>query len=148
MNMDISEEAKQGLANRAQMKARARLVRDGCHTDAAMRRRLLALTTERNLPPAEYAKLLHKRIMTKSITDFCEKHNVSMDWLIYGDLKGLKRTAEWKKQELCSVATTREMARAQQQEYARLYCELSNDAVPIALAFLRNLATKGGNTSA
>jgi hypothetical protein len=67
MNMDISEEAKLAIANRAQVKARARLVRDGCHTDAAMRRRLLALAAERDLPPAEYAKLMHKRIMMKSI---------------------------------------------------------------------------------
>jgi hypothetical protein len=88
MNMDISEEAKIALANRAQVKARARLVRDGCCTDAAMRRRLLALAAERNLPPAEHAKLMHKRIMMKSIQEFCRKHNVSLDWLMDGDLKG------------------------------------------------------------
>jgi hypothetical protein len=62
---------------------------------------------------------------------------------MYGDLKGLKRTAQRKTQELFSVATTREMARAQGQEYFRLYHELSNDAVSIALAFLRSLSTKG-----
>jgi hypothetical protein len=112
MNMEISEEAKRAIASRAEVKARARLVRDGCCTDAAMRRRLSALAAERNLPPAEYAKLLHKRVMTKSILDFCEKPNVSIDWLMYGDLKGLKRTAQRKTQELFSVATTREMARA------------------------------------
>lgn len=76
MNMEISKEAKLAIANRAQVKARARLVHDGCHTDAAMRRRLLALVTERNLPPAEYAKLLHERIMMKSIHEFCSKHEV------------------------------------------------------------------------
>jgi hypothetical protein len=91
MSTDISEEAKQALADVALRKAQDRLVRDGCRTDAAMRRRLLALAAERNLPPAEYAKLMHKRIIMKSIQEFCRKHNVSLDWLIYGDLKGLQR---------------------------------------------------------
>jgi hypothetical protein len=50
---DISEEAKQALANVAQRKARGRLLRDGCCTDAAMKRRVLALAAERSLPPAD-----------------------------------------------------------------------------------------------
>ena len=89
MSTNISEE--QTLADRAQVKAMARLVRDGCHTNAALRRRVLLLAAERNLPPAEYAKLLHKRVITGSILDFCKKHEVSLDWLMHGDLKGLKR---------------------------------------------------------
>ncbi len=80
------------------MKARARLVHDGAGLNAAMRRRLQALVTERNLPPAEYAKLLHKRIMMESIDEFSSKHNVSLDWLMYGDLKGLQRMKQWAKQ--------------------------------------------------
>ena len=99
MSADISEEAKQTLANLAQVKARARLVRDGCHTDAALRRRVLLLAAERNLPPAEYAKLMHKRIMMRSIQEFCKKHNVSLDWLMYGDLKGLQRMKRWAKED-------------------------------------------------
>ena len=62
---DISEEAKQALANVAQRKASNRLLRDGCGTDAAMKRRVLALAAERNLPPADYAKLMHKRVMDR-----------------------------------------------------------------------------------
>jgi hypothetical protein len=144
MSTDISEEAKQALANRQLVIARNRLQNDGCSSDDAFRKRVLLLAAERGFPPAEYAKLMRKRCPMKPITEFCRKHNVSLDWLMDGDLKGLKRTAEWKTQELFSVATTREMAAAQQQEYARLYRELSNDAVPIALAFLRNLSNKGG----
>ncbi len=64
--------------------------------------------------------------------------------LLAGDLKGLKRTAEWKNQQLLLVATTREMQLAQWQEYTRLYGKLGNAAVPIALALLRNLSTRGG----
>jgi hypothetical protein len=51
MSTDISEEAKIAIRNGAMVRARHRLVRDGCCTDAAMRRRLLALAAERNLPP-------------------------------------------------------------------------------------------------
>lgn len=89
--MNISEEAKEALANASLIKARKRLVRDGCHTDAAMRRRLMVLVTERNLPPAEYAKLMHKRVLTGSFLDFCKKHEVSLDWLMDGSLQGLAR---------------------------------------------------------
>jgi hypothetical protein len=37
-----------------------------------------------------------------------------------------------------------EMQLAQWQEYTRLYGKLGNAAVPIALAFLRNLSTRIG----
>jgi hypothetical protein len=91
MNNEISEEAKLAIANGRLVRARERLVKEGCQTDAAMRRRVLLLAAERNLPSAEYAKLMHKRIMMRSIHEFCEKHDVSMDWLMDGDLKGLQR---------------------------------------------------------
>jgi hypothetical protein len=48
MSTEISEEAKLAIANGHLFRARQRLVRDGCQTDAAMRRRLLALAAERN----------------------------------------------------------------------------------------------------
>jgi hypothetical protein len=88
---DISEEAKQAIANGALVRARQRLARDGCHTNAAMQRRVLLLAAERNLPPAEYAKLMHKRVLTGPLLAFCKKHDVSLDWLMDGDLKGLQR---------------------------------------------------------
>jgi hypothetical protein len=94
---DISEEAKQAIANGALARARRRLVKDGCQTDAAMRRRVLALAAERNLPPTEYAKLMHKRVLTGPLLAFCKKHDVSMDWLMAGDLKGLQRMKAWKR---------------------------------------------------
>ena len=99
MNMDISEEAKQALANRQLVIARGRLRKDGCSSGAAMRRRVLLLAAERNLPPTEYAKLFHKRVITGSILDFCKKHDVSLDWLMYGDLKGLQRMKRWAKED-------------------------------------------------
>jgi hypothetical protein len=99
------------------VKARARLVRDGCCTDAAMRRRLLALAAERNLPPAEYAKLMHKRIMMKSIQEFCRKHNVTLDWLMDGDLKGLQRMKQWAKENHGMAAVSPELLKAQLREF-------------------------------
>ena len=44
---------------------------------------------------------------------------------------------------LLQIATTREMQNAQWQEYVRLYGQLSNAAVPVALSYLRNLADRG-----
>jgi hypothetical protein len=51
----------------------------------AVRRRVLAFAQERNLQSADYAKLLHKRRSSVAVA-FCEKHKVSMDWLLCGDL--------------------------------------------------------------
>jgi hypothetical protein len=33
--------------------------------------------------------------MDRSIHEFCSKHNVSLDWLMGGDLKGLQRMKQW-----------------------------------------------------
>ena len=49
------------------------------------------------MPPAEYGKLQHKRVPMSPITKFCKKHDVSLDWLMDGDLKGLQRMKPWKK---------------------------------------------------
>jgi hypothetical protein len=98
MNMDISEEAKQAIANGQSIRARNRLRRDGCSSNDAFRRRVLLLAAERNLPPAEYAKLMRKRCPMKPIAAFCKKHDVSLDWLMDGDLKGLHRMKQWAKE--------------------------------------------------
>jgi hypothetical protein len=100
MNDEISQEAKQALADNARRKAIDRLERDGAHSNAAVQRRVLALAAERNIPPADYAKLMHKRIITEAVLAFCKKYNVSIDWLMCGDLKGLQRMTLERK--LCS----------------------------------------------
>jgi hypothetical protein len=64
-----------------------------------MQRRLQALAAERGIPPADYAKLMWKRVSTGAFMAFCEKHNVSTDWLLSGDLKGLQRMTTWAKAE-------------------------------------------------
>jgi hypothetical protein len=91
MNDEISEEAKQALADLPRRKALQRLERDGATSRPAMQRRVLALAAERSIPPADYAKLMHKRVNDRAIHVFCKKYKVSYDWLLCGDLKGLQR---------------------------------------------------------
>ena len=74
MNMDISEEAKQAIANGQLIRARNRLRQDGCSSDDAFRKRVLLLAAERGFPPAEYAKLMRKQRTMKPLQAFCEKH--------------------------------------------------------------------------
>src|SRR5579859_6488750 len=94
MDDEISEQAKKALADNARRKAFDRLERDGAHTTAALQRRVRALAAERNIPPAAFHKLMYKRIRTGDIMTFCKKYKVSFDWLLAGDLKGLKRMME------------------------------------------------------
>jgi hypothetical protein len=91
MNDEISQEAKQALADNARRKAIDRLQRDGACSAAALQRRVRALAQERNIPPADFHKLMYKRPSTEAVMVFCKKHKVSFDWLLCGDLKGLQR---------------------------------------------------------
>jgi hypothetical protein len=71
-----------------------RLTRDGAGSTAALQRRVMALAHERNLAPADFHKLMYKRPSTRDVGLFCEKHKVSYDWLLCGDLKGLQRMTQ------------------------------------------------------
>ncbi len=137
---DISDKAKQALADLAQRKAGDRLRRDGCNTDAAMKRRVLALAAERNLPPADYAKLMHKRVLDRSIHEFCDKHDVSLDWLMYGDLKGLQRMKQWAEEK--NRAPTVQQERC---EIIQLMLALPPETQRLAFKLIREL---GDNANA
>ena len=91
MNNEISEEAKKAIADNRRRQAFDRLERDGAHSTAALQRRVKALAQERNIPAADFHKLMYKRISTPDVMVFCEKHKVNYDWLLCGDLKGLQR---------------------------------------------------------
>jgi hypothetical protein len=91
MTNEISEEAKRAIAENWRRKAFSRLERDGAHSTAALQRRVRALAQERNIPAADFHKLMYKRPSTPAVMTFCEKHKVSYDWLLCGDLKGLQR---------------------------------------------------------
>ena len=102
MTKEISEEAKKSLANAVRHAAFRRLERDGAHSTAALQRRVRAFAQERNIPAADFHKLMYKRPSTRDVMVFCEKHKVSFDWLLCGDLKGLQRMTSERK--LCNQA--------------------------------------------
>jgi hypothetical protein len=137
MNNEISEEAKRALADVKRRKAIDRLQRDGCCSMDAVRRRVLALAGERDIPPAEYAKLMHKRVSTRAAMAFCEKHKVSLDWLLYGDLQGLRRMTQEAK------AAPPEMTEALRKEVTQLFLALSPRMQTVALGCMRQLMTRG-----
>ena len=102
MTTEISEEEKRAIAENRRRKAFDRLERDGAHSTAALQRRVRALAQERNIPAADFHKLMYKRPSTPDVMVFCEKHKVSYDWLLSGDLKGLQRMTSERK--LCNQA--------------------------------------------
>jgi hypothetical protein len=115
MSTDISEEAKKAIADVSRRKAVDRLQRDGCCSMDAVRRRVRAFAQERNLQPAEFAKLMHKRVSTPHAIAFCKKHKVSLDWLLYGNLQGLQRMMQ--ERRMGKMPTTPERIR---EKLARL----------------------------
>jgi len=124
MKDDISQEAKEALANLSKRKARDRLVRDGAGSRDAIQRRVLAFAKERKLPPAEYAKLMHKRILTGNLIPFCQKHGVSAEWLLCGDLKALQKMTRERKEETKSAASTDEHCKLLLETWGKLNREL------------------------
>ena len=69
--------------------AKARLDADGCSGHDAIRRRILWVAHERKLPPSEIERAIRGK--DAYLVQFIERHNLSFDWLLLGDLKGLLR---------------------------------------------------------
>jgi hypothetical protein len=138
MNNEISEETKRALADLPRRRAAERLDRDGSHSTAAVQRRVRVLAQERNIPPADFAKLMHKRILTQHVMAFCEKHKVSYDWLLCGDLQGLRRMTQEAK------ATPSEMTEALRKEVTRLFLALSPKMQAAALGCMQELTARAG----
>jgi hypothetical protein len=130
MNNEISEEAKKSLANAARQAASRRLDQDGAQSMDAIRRRVRAIAQERNLQTADIAKLMYKRISTTHALAFCDKHKISLDWLLCGDLHGLHRM-------------TKEATEAQRKEVTQLFLALSPRMQTVALCCMRELMTRG-----
>lgn len=133
MDEEISDKAKKALADNARRKAFGRLERDGAHSNAALQRRVRALAAERNIPPADLAKLMQKRVNDRAIHVFCEKYKVSYDWLLCGDLRGLQRMVQ------NAFAGRPEISEAERKEVVSLYCALSPRHQAAALGCLREL---------
>ncbi len=136
MNQDISEEAKKALADVNRRKAIDRLQRDGCASMDAVRRRVLAIAAERNLQPAEFAKLLHKRVSTRVAIALCDKHKISLDWLLYGDLKGLQRMTQ------AAKAEPRALSEEDWSEFIGLVGKIEPQRLSHVLKYMRILAAE------
>jgi len=107
MTKEISDEAKRTLADIPRRKALQRLERDGAQSTEALQRRVRAIAAERKIPPADFAKLMYKRISTFAVLQFCKKHKISIDWLLCGDLKGLQRMTKGEKRPVTELPTAR-----------------------------------------
>jgi hypothetical protein len=136
---DISEEAKQALANVAQRKAGDRLLRDGCRTSAAMQRRVLALAAEMNLPPADCkadAQARHGQINRQLLQQAqCQPR--------LADVRRPERAAaheQWADEK--SRGTT---VQEERSEIIRLLLALPPDKQKLAFKLIREM---GGNASA
>ena len=138
MNNEISEEAKRALADLPRRKALARLERDGAQSTAAVQRRVRALAQERNIPPADFAKLMHKRISTLAVMQFCTKHEISYDWLLCGDLKGLARTEQRRKDAEAAASHPG----GAQGYFLKIFCSLDERHQETAIKVVRKLATE------
>ena len=80
---------------------------------------------------------MFKRINTHDVMMFCEKHKVSYDWLLCGDLRGLQRMAQEFK------ATPQEVPEAQRKEVIQLFSALSPRLQTVALGCMQELLARG-----
>ncbi len=131
---EISQEAKTALALNRLQKARERLRRDGAESLPAMQRRVLALAEERKWQPAEYRRLMFKRVSTRDVMLFGKRHKVSFDWLLCGDLKGL--------QQMKQGARGEPPARLPTADFVALYGSLPIEQKAIITAFLKELVAR------
>ena len=137
MTNDISEEAKRAIADAPRRRAANRLERDGAYSSDALRRRVRAFAEEKRLQPADIAKLMYKRINTRDVMAFCEKHKVSYDWLLAGDLRGLHRMTQAAK-----AAPPPEISEGERKEVMGLFCALSPKMQRVALGCMQELIAR------
>jgi hypothetical protein len=136
MDDEISDKAKKSLADAARQRAFRRLECDGANSTAALQRRVRALAEERNIPTADLHKLMYKKPSTHTVMVFCEKYKVSYDWILCGDLQGLRRMTQAK------ALPPPEMTEAQRKEVTRLFLALSPKMQAVALGCMEELATR------
>jgi len=106
MRDEISQEAKDALANLSKRKARERLRRDGAVSPEATRRRIRAFAIEKAIPSAKITKLMKGRLTMPRLVQFSKDYKVSLDWLLYGDLRGLIRMTRRQKEAEAVVDDT------------------------------------------
>jgi hypothetical protein len=108
-----------------------RLTEDGASSIAAIRRRIQVIALERRLQPSEIAKALTCR--TYELGQFAERHRLSLDWPIGGDLKGLLQTAQ---------ARERPPVEEERHLIAQLLKKLDPRLLPVALQGIRKIVAE------
>jgi hypothetical protein len=72
-----------------------RLTDDGASSNATIRKRIALIAAERKLDPSETMAMMKGRwLRTFDLRQFAKKHHLSVDWLIFGDLKGSLETVK------------------------------------------------------
>lgn len=120
-----------------------RLTKDGAFSNAAIRRRIAWFAAERKLDPSETEALLKGRgvVPHYQLSQFVEKHKVSVSWLIGGELKGLLETVrgcpsppQKANQTVDSITCD-----AQTLQFAQLVAEMSESKRLWLAAYMREL---------
>ena len=111
--------------------ARARLELDGCNGDEAVRRRIFWFAHERKLPLTEIEKALTCRI--HHMGGFAVRHKVSLDWLLIGDLQGLRRMPMQQSPSILTATTVvklyAELTMEQRRKLSLMIAGLLDEAV-------------------
>src|SRR6266576_3474685 len=95
---DSDEQANQALLNIVKRKARERLTRDGSASREAIHRRIRSIAKERDIPADVVARLLKGKIIKPRMVIFSTDYGLSLDWLLYRSLEGLRRMTKEKHQ--------------------------------------------------
>jgi hypothetical protein len=78
---------------------RGRLDADGASKREQISRRALWLAREWQLPACPKIG----RTMTPGLVDYCQTHHVSLDWLLCGDLEGLQRMMQARRERTAAA---------------------------------------------
>ena len=145
---------KRGLTRRRnaarRLTARRKTPLGRLHTDGSCKpenigRRLQWLAHERQIPEKDLPKV--QCDMTDELFDFAEKYHVSLDWLLCGDLKGLRemrRGCPSRPQQ--PVLTPDELQRPSALIIAAIEAA-DRDQIEFLLAYCRQIIKNGGDAA-
>jgi len=111
---DITARIKRVTDEQSRNSAYRRLIKDGGMHTTNIRKRLELIARERCIPSSEISKAMRGQ----NLITFCNAHDLSIDWVMGGDLKGLLRTIEWQR------STTPDILQQQSIEIATLFRQL------------------------
>jgi hypothetical protein len=89
------------LLRGAQMNAYRPNVMAGAASKRAIRIRLSMIARERGLSDKEISKAMN--CGTEALVTLSRKHDLSLDWLVYGDLAGLLQMVRYRSQAIAAT---------------------------------------------